>query len=176
MGAVTKAGLGREFDRFLYASVGDDGNGMPLTVLSALARMDVDPWEEAATLMQLPQSVAVQQLGGRLCALRHVSVTALDPARLAVPLVALLPRPLGRMHPVRRAFAEAKPTKSPATVATLLSVLTYVIFMLFGNLLMGNLQGARETHGQAAASAPTASNATAAPTAPAVDSTRGARP
>ena len=47
MSAVTTPRLGCEFDRFLYASVGDDNNGMPLTVLSALARMDVDPWEEA---------------------------------------------------------------------------------------------------------------------------------
>lgn len=33
MSAVTSARLGPEFDEFLYASVGDDNNGMPLTVL-----------------------------------------------------------------------------------------------------------------------------------------------
>jgi len=36
MNAGTTPRLGCEFDRFLYASVGEDNNGMPLTVLSAL--------------------------------------------------------------------------------------------------------------------------------------------
>ena len=53
MSAVTTARLGREFDKFLYASVGNDNDGMPLTVLSALARMDVDPWEEAVSYTHL---------------------------------------------------------------------------------------------------------------------------
>jgi hypothetical protein len=62
MSAVASARRDREFDKFLYASVGDDNNGMPLTVLSALARMDVVPWEEASKLMLLPQETAVTQL------------------------------------------------------------------------------------------------------------------
>jgi len=74
MGAVTTPRLGREFDRFLYASVGDDQNGMPLTVLSALARMDVDPWEEASKLTQLPPESAVTQLASLLGALQNTSV------------------------------------------------------------------------------------------------------
>jgi hypothetical protein len=37
-----------EFDDFLYAAIYTDKDGMPLSVLSALARMNVDPWEEAA--------------------------------------------------------------------------------------------------------------------------------
>jgi hypothetical protein len=40
-----------EFDNFLYASIGADRNGMPLSVLSALARLDLDPWEEASGRM-----------------------------------------------------------------------------------------------------------------------------
>jgi hypothetical protein len=40
--------LGSEFDGFLYARIGEDSNGMLLSVLAALARLDVDPWEEAA--------------------------------------------------------------------------------------------------------------------------------
>jgi hypothetical protein len=38
---------GSEYDDFLFASMGEDRNGLPLSVLSALARLDVDPWEEA---------------------------------------------------------------------------------------------------------------------------------
>ncbi|MGO9740546.1 MAG: hypothetical protein ACLPN5_03340 [Roseiarcus sp.] len=35
--------LGREFDDFLFAPIGEDRNGTTLSVLSALARMEVDP-------------------------------------------------------------------------------------------------------------------------------------
>jgi hypothetical protein len=41
-GSVRMSPLGSEFDSFLYAPIGEDGNGMPLSVLSALARLDVD--------------------------------------------------------------------------------------------------------------------------------------
>ena len=53
--------LGTEFDGFLFASVREDGNG-PLSVLSTLARLDVDPWQTAATLAALPQGDAAQSL------------------------------------------------------------------------------------------------------------------
>ena len=46
--------LASEFDNFLLAPIGDDNNGMQLSVLSALARLNVDPWEQAATLALLP--------------------------------------------------------------------------------------------------------------------------
>ena len=57
------------FARFLYAPVGDDGNGMQLTVLSALARRNVDPWEEAALLCRMPVVKARRQLIAMLDAL-----------------------------------------------------------------------------------------------------------
>jgi hypothetical protein len=43
-----------EFDDFLYAPIVEGGNGMVLSVLSALARVNVDPWDEAARLARLP--------------------------------------------------------------------------------------------------------------------------
>jgi len=144
MSAVTTPRLGREFDRFLYASVGDDNNGMPLTVLSALARMDIDPWEEASKLTQLPPESAVMQLASLLGALRNASVAGRDPVRIAAPLIALLPCPRDRAPPMLKAFAQAAPTKHPAIISTLLTVFTYLIFMLLSNWLMGSLQVPRE--------------------------------
>lgn len=145
MSAVTTARLRCEFDKFLYASVGDDNNGMPLTVLSALARADVDPWEEASKLTQLPPERAVTQLASLLGALRNAPVTGLDPARIAAPLIALLPCPRDRAPPLLKAFALAAPTKHPAVVSTLLTVFTYLIFMLLSQWLMGGLQVPRQT-------------------------------
>jgi hypothetical protein len=43
-----------EFDDFLYAAIGADRNESPLSVLSALARLNLDPWQEAAELSELP--------------------------------------------------------------------------------------------------------------------------
>ena len=34
----------REFDDFLCASIGEEKNGMTLSVMSAFARRNVDPW------------------------------------------------------------------------------------------------------------------------------------
>ena len=51
-----------EFDAFLFATVGEEKNGMILSVLSALARLDIDPWREAADLAKMPGKVASQKL------------------------------------------------------------------------------------------------------------------
>ena len=144
MNAGTTPRLGCEFDRFLYASVGEDNNGMPLTVLSALARVDVDPWEEASKLTQLPQESAVTHLASLLGALRNVPVVGLDSARIAAALIALLPCPRDRVPPMlKAALAQAVPTKNPAVVSTLLTVMTFVIFMMLSQWLMGGLEAAR---------------------------------
>ena len=145
MSAVTTARLGREYDKFLYASVGDDNNGMPLTVLSALARVDVDPWEEASKLTRLPPGSAATQLASLLGALRHTPVTDLDPARLAAPLIALLPRPPDHAPFLLKVFAQAAPAKPPQAVSTLLTVSTYLMFMLLIQWLMGSLQAPSQT-------------------------------
>ena len=51
-----------EFDDFLCASIGEEENGMALSVMSAFARRNVDPWEEAARLSRLPRDVATREL------------------------------------------------------------------------------------------------------------------
>lgn len=161
LGAVSTSRLGCQFDRFLYASVGDDANGMPLTVLSALARMDVDPWEETAKLTQLPRTSAVTQLVTLLGALRHAPVVGLDPARIAPPLIALLPSPRDHAPLMLKAFAQAAPTKHPAAVATVLTVLTYVLSMLLVQWLLGSFQAPRRVPAP-----PTSASAIESPGAP----------
>ena len=42
-----------EFNEFLFAFVGEEKSGADLTVLSALARLGLDPWNEAARLSAL---------------------------------------------------------------------------------------------------------------------------
>jgi len=85
------APLGSEFDSFLFAPIGVDGNGMLLSVLSALARLDIDPWQEAAQLAVLPREAAIQRLATLIAALPGGTSTKQDPGTVAGGLLALLP-------------------------------------------------------------------------------------
>jgi len=84
-------GLGSRFDAFLFAAIGDDLNGMPLTVVSVLARADLDPWQEAAILAALPKDMATQRFAALLAALPESTSQRTDAASTAVRLIALLP-------------------------------------------------------------------------------------
>jgi hypothetical protein len=79
------------YDEFLYASVGESTNGVLLTVLSVLARQDMDPWKEAADLSRMPRDNAAQRLISMIKASPGQSSTA-NQAALADRLIALLPR------------------------------------------------------------------------------------
>ena len=84
--------LGSEFDDFLFAPIGEDNNGMPLSVVSALARLDVDPWVEASKLARLPGKASVLELASLIAALPDGPSARPDPGATAARLVALLPR------------------------------------------------------------------------------------
>ena len=73
-----------EFDDFLYAPIGSDKDEMPLSVLSALARLNIDPWEEAAELSELPKSPAVQRLASLIAQLQGGRWTLADSRTIAV--------------------------------------------------------------------------------------------
>jgi hypothetical protein len=84
--------LGSEFDDFLFALIGEEKSGMRLSVLSALARLDVDPWQEADELARLPPESAIARLASRIAALPEDSSAHPDPETIAGRLIALLPR------------------------------------------------------------------------------------
>jgi len=81
-----------EFDNFLYALIGADRNEMPLSVLSALARLDVDPWEEAAELTELPKDAATRRLASLIARVPGGRLAQADPTASADRLIELLPR------------------------------------------------------------------------------------
>jgi hypothetical protein len=80
-----------EFDDFLYALIDEDHDGTQLTVVSALARLEVDPWEQAAALASLPAETATQRLAALLAALPDKTSAQRDPRAIATRLIALLP-------------------------------------------------------------------------------------
>lgn len=83
---------GTDYDRFLYAYVGEDRNGSGVTVVSALARLGFDPWKEAAELAKLGQKAAQTRLEARLLKLQDVPALSLDHTSVAIKLILLLPR------------------------------------------------------------------------------------
>lgn len=85
--------LPADLEAFLFARVWDDGSSTPLSVLSAIARLDIDPWAEAARLAALPREKAAVALAAILRRLPGRNPGAPDIATIADRLVTLLPEP-----------------------------------------------------------------------------------
>ena len=68
---------------------------MRLSVLSALARMNVDPWEEATRLAAMPKAIAEKTLLSILDLVSDRSWKSPEAAAVAARLVRLLPQPGG---------------------------------------------------------------------------------
>jgi hypothetical protein len=78
--------LGPEFEPFLYAILYEDGNGNPLTMVSAIARAGADPWKEAERIAKMPKTAALDALAGMI-----PERSGADGAAIADRLFALLP-------------------------------------------------------------------------------------
>ncbi len=86
--------LTRQFDDFLFARINDAGEATPLSVLSMLARLDIDPWEEAAKLARLPRPAAAKRLVDLIVATPGASSAYLNDSALSDQLIKLLPSPV----------------------------------------------------------------------------------
>ena len=123
--------IGPEFDEFLCAPIGADRNGTGLSVLSALARLNVDPWQEATSLARMPREAAVVRLTALIEALPNEGAIGI-PMTIAADLVALLPR--GNSLNVRssvRLFAPAGPGQTQILmVLSALAIMTVIVFAI----------------------------------------------
>ncbi len=81
-----------QFNAFLRAALWLDLDAAPLSVLSALARLDVDPWEEAAKLASLPEASACAKLASMLANLPGGPAMHQDLEALCARSIRLLPR------------------------------------------------------------------------------------
>ena len=91
-GVYVTTSLSDQFNAFLRAALWLDRDAAPLSVLSALARLDVDPWEEAAQLAKLPEESACAKLAAMLSNLPGAPSLRQDLEGLCVRSVRLLPR------------------------------------------------------------------------------------
>jgi hypothetical protein len=84
--------LHSELNEFLFASIGTEENGAPLSVLSALTRLGIDPWEEGARLANLPADAAARALVPMIAQFPTADLGVADIPGIAQRLAALLPR------------------------------------------------------------------------------------
>jgi len=117
-----------EFDRFLYAPIGEANGELPFSVLSALAGQDLDPWEEAEKLAQLSQASAIARLASMLPQMATLSMNA-APAETAARLVALLPR-------ARRFNVPPIPTFDKLAIPASRDMNSIIIYLIVGGAIL----------------------------------------
>ena len=89
--AVRVPDIGSEYNAFLYATIGAGSNGTLLSVLSAIARMNLDPWQEAADLAALSAKAASHRLATLIAVVPGGLSETGEPEAIAARLVKLLP-------------------------------------------------------------------------------------
>jgi len=88
---ATLSPLSAEFNGFLFAAIHDELDKTPLSVISALARLNLDPWREAAELSALQGPAAIQRLSSHIDRLPEESRQGIDVGALCERLVLRLP-------------------------------------------------------------------------------------
>jgi hypothetical protein len=129
-----------EFDSFLFATVGEELDGVPLSVLSVLSRLGLDPRDEAARLSHLTKEAAADQLARMIARLSDRCWTLSEARKIAGGLIERLPTSsaAGKPHRLERG-AGAIPSfrvSRPVYAALLIALLAGLIaggFLVLGN-------------------------------------------
>ena len=106
--ALRDAGL----DPFLFSDVGTESNGTSLTILSLLARLGKDPWDEAAEWSRKPREAAIASLTDSILQMPPNQQASTDAHRTASRLVALLPVPAAPTAAAIASVLKALPKRS----------------------------------------------------------------
>lgn len=129
--------LRSDLNDFLFTPIANDSNGMHLTMLSALARSGVDPWEEAAKLLALPRNDAKERLVRLLADVPGGPLPGDDTANLAARLVEQLHSlPRAPLRPVSSAPAPGGAEPPLLLFAALPKAVKLTIYSLTALFLM----------------------------------------
>jgi len=126
---------------------------MLLSVLSALARLNLDPWDEAARLARLPRATAPSYLTTLIAALPEGPAAPTDPEALAERLIALLPRRLASkgLSPATESVSGFALNRRPL-IGPLAVYVVLMLLLLLNQWLTGRAsQAAAHAHPAAAA-------------------------
>ena len=124
-----------QFNEFLFALIGQERNGMPLSVISALARLEVDPWQEAARLADLPRELAAAALDRLIRRLPAGGWDQAETPAIVARLIELLPRRAGAAGTEAAPSGSGRKAGAPAIVWLVVGALGAAA--LFGALAHG---------------------------------------
>jgi hypothetical protein len=137
------APLRPDLHNFLFATVGEERNGIPLSMISALAQLGLDPWDEASRLCSLAKQEAVERLAGlilRLPGTRRPS----EARQIAFGLIDVLPTHNGPPGPVesigRLKPQNIAPGKTFWLICLALAMAAFILMRTQSGLLSGNPQ------------------------------------
>jgi len=103
---------------------------MPLSVLSALARLGLDPWKEATELSELPSDSATHRLAALIMRLPGGRWTQADSKGIAHRLIELLPRRGSPAVPLmEKAHGIPRMTTTPAAKLLLCAVFVGIVLI-----------------------------------------------
>jgi hypothetical protein len=123
-----------DLDDFLYASIGEERNEMQLSVLSALTRLNVDPWAEAIELCELPKEAAAQRLASLISRLPAVHGSLADSRAVAGRLIELLPGAGSHgAPPVKGSPSIRDMMRAPSALILLCVALAIAVVVVVGN-------------------------------------------
>ena len=158
--AGSASALEAEYDAFLYAPICRESGEMGLSVVSALVRLDVDPWQEAARLARLPRDAAAKSLASLIATLPGGLPRHLDAGTIATRLIGLLPSVNGPRTLSRAVVPDLGVLTRPRTLVFLL----FILFMLGLQYVIaghrsaapaeGSQSGAPTTEGSASTGSP----------------------
>jgi hypothetical protein len=127
---VAKSRLGSEYDAFLFAPLGEDRNGLPLSVISLLARMNLDPWQEAGDLATLPAEAAATRLSVSLDTLTDPILRQANSRTVVLSLLALLPHRAAPAVPVPGAvIAAVAPADFRARIGAVIVIMSAIALL-----------------------------------------------
>ena len=125
--STSASNLTPQFDDFLFARIDEDRDATPLSVLSILARLGVDPWAEAAKLAQLPRVSAAERLAAYIAATPGAPSVYLNDKKVCDRLIDLLPSPADVTSPPRpqqggRVLIKSWSVIGPVIIAVLIAI------------------------------------------------------
>ncbi|WP_428674738.1 hypothetical protein [Reyranella sp.] len=126
-----------EYNAFLFAAVGQEKVGLPLSVLTALTRLGFDPWREAARLADLPRETAARVFAVTIAMLPEGDWNSSDSETIAARLVNWLPErsaaaipSVGGSRAAGVARAASQMVQSRATMWLTWSLLSVALLLL----------------------------------------------
>jgi hypothetical protein len=144
--AATKSPPGSEFDNFLFATLGDDQNGLPLSVVSLLARLNLDPWHEAQALAALSTEAAAKRLALSLDSLMGQTLRQENSEAAVLRLLALLPPRASKAIDTTVASLGAMAATAPGARIGVIVFITSAIFLVGSQIVAAHRESSMLPH------------------------------